>query len=1039
MSISDICIRRPVLAAVINLLIVAIGLLAASRLPVRELPDIDAATVTVSTQYVGAAPEVIDAQITEVIESAVAGVSGIRTIASTARRGSSRTVIEFSPGRDIDQAANDVRAAVGRVINQLPDEATEPQIFKNDSDADPVMRIGIISSRMSAAELTDFAERFLVDRLATLNGVASVEINGQRRYAMRIEIDPKALAARKLTVGDVSTALVENNIELPAGEVVSTFRSFQLRADTRLDTPEDFRNVVLATIDGAPVRLGDVAEVFVGVEDDEVLVRNDGREAVGLSVLRQSQSNTIALSDAVRAEIDRIRPTLPEGMELIVGSDDAIFIKSSIAEVLKTLGLAVALVVLVIFAFLGSPRATLVPAVTIPVALIGAFIGIFAMGFSINILTLFALILAIGIVVDDAIVVLETIQRRVAQGEHPIAAASNGTREVAFAVIATSITLISVFIPISFLEGQVGRLFVEFGLVLAIAVAFSTLVALTLCPVLCYLVLRQGSGGMIERGVNWIFAGVERGYRGVLRALLDLPLVVLAMGLAVSVAAVWLYTVTPRELTPREDRGVFFVAVTAPQGSTTAYTDREVREVEARLRPLMESGEADTVFSIVGWQGRTHRAFVVARLSPWESGRRTSQEIVAEAIPKMVGIPGARAFPIQPAGLGLRGSRTPLQVKVLGPEFTSVQEWSEALLAQLREVEGLQNVEIDFEKTQPELRVRIDRPLADDLGVSVQDVAATLQTFFASREATTYLDRGREYPVILQAAAESRRTAQDLEQVFVRARDSGALIPLSALVGIDETTASPELQRYDRLPAIELSASLAEGYDLGRAVADVQRLAAETLPADAQIAFGGQSKEFIEGSTGVALTILFALVVVYLVLAAQFESFVDPLTILLSAPLAATGALGAIWFSGQSFNIYTQIGMLLLLGLMAKNGILIVEYANQLRDRGASVREAALEGAVRRLRPILMTVLSTVLGAAPLVWSSGAGSEARAAIGIVILAGFGFASLLTLFLTPVLYDLLARLTKPRAHNERLLAQALGGRLEGRGGAPQPGE
>ncbi len=1025
MSISDICIRRPVLAAVLNLLIVAIGVVAASRLPVRELPDIDAATVTVSTNYVGAAPEVIDSQITETVEGAIAGVSGIRTISSTARRGSSRTVVEFEPGRDIDEAANDVRAAVGRIANQLPDEAGEPRIFKNDSNADPVLRIGIISDRLEATELTDFAERFLIDRLATLNGVASVEINGERRYAMRVALDPKALAARRLTVGDVSRALVENNIELPAGEVVSTWRTFQLRADTRLSTPEEFAAVVLATIDGAPVRLGDIADVFVGVEDDDVIVRNDGRQAVGLSVVRQSQSNTIALSEAVRAELDRIRPTLPEGMEVLVGSDDAIFIKSSIAEVVKTLGIAVGLVVLVIFAFLGSPRATLVPAVTIPVALIGAFIGIFALGFSINILTLFALILAIGIVVDDAIVVLENIQRRVEAGEHPIAAAALGAREVAFAVIATSLTLISVFVPISFLEGQIGRLFVEFGLVLAIAVAFSTLVALTLCPVLCYMLLRKGSGGMLERGVNKLFARVEAGYRVVLRGLLNLPLVVIAVAFAVSGAAVWLYGEVPRELVPREDRGVFFVAVTAPQGSNTDYTDREVREVEKRLQPLIESGEVDTVFSIVGWRGRTHRAFVVALLSPWESGRRPSQAIVGQMIPQMVSIPGARAFPIQPAGLGLRGSRTPLQVKVLGSDFASVQDWAETLLQELRQVEGLQNVEVDFEQTQPELRVRIDRPLADDLGVSVQDVAATLQTFFASREATTYLERGREYPVILQAREESRRNADDLAQVFVRAQGSGALIPLSALVRIDETTASPELNRFDRLPAIEISAALAEGFDMGGAVAEVRRLAAETLPGEAQIAFDGQSKEFIEGSAGVALTIVFALVVVYLVLAAQFESFIDPLIILLSAPLAATGALGAIWLSGQSLNIYTQIGMLLLLGLMAKNGILIVEFANQLRDRGASVREAALEGAVRRLRPIMMTVLSTVLGAAPLVWSVGAGAEARTAIGIVILAGFGFASLLTLFLTPVLYDLLARLTKPRSHNARLLDQILG--------------
>ena len=1024
MTVSDVCIRRPVFATVLNLLVIAIGLVALTRLPVRELPDIDAATVTIETRYTGAAPEVIDSQITEIVEGAIAGVAGIDVIDSTSDRGRSRVRVSFVEGRDIDQAANDLRGAVGRISNRLPDEADEPRIFKNDSDADPVMRIGIVSSRLSPAEITDYAQRFLVDRLATLDGVATVEILGERRFAMRVALDPQALAARQLAVTDVVAALRANNIELPAGEVESVWRTFQLRAVTRLNTPEEFRNVVLRVVEGAPVRLGDVAEVFVGVEDDSTVVRNDGRAAVGLSVLRQSQSNTIAISNAIRAELDALADQLPEGMAVFVTSDDALFIKSSIAEVVSTLFIAVGLVVLVIFVFLGSPRATIVPAVTIPIALVGAFIGIYALGFSINILTLFAMILAIGIVVDDAIVVLENIQRRVEQGEHPIAAAAMGSREVGFAVIATSLTLISVFVPISFLEGQIGRLFVEFGLVLAVAVAFSTFVALTLCPVLCYLLLRRGSGGMLERWVNAAFAWIERRYAAALRACLGAPIVVLSLAAAVAGSAVWIYGQTPRELSPREDRGVFFVSVRALQGSSAAFTDREVREIERRLQPLRDSGEVETVFSIVGPGGASNRAFVVARLSPWDSGRRHSNEIVGQMIPQMLGIPGAQAFPIQPAGLGLRGSRTPLQVKVLGPDFASVQEWSGAMLEAMRAMPGLLNVEIDYELTRPEIQVDIDRTLAADLGVSILDIAATMQTFFASREVTNYLDRGREYPVILQAAEEARRTADDLASVFVRSQTTGALIPLSALLSVSETTASPELNRYNRLPAITVSAALAEGYDLGRAVEDVRRLAAETLPPEGRIAFAGQSKEFIDGSAGIALTILFALVVVYLVLAAQFESFIDPLTILLSAPLAVTGALGAIWLSGLSLNIYTQIGMLLLLGLMAKNGILIVEFANQLRDRGLNVREAALEGSVRRLRPILMTVLSTVLGAVPLVLSSGAGAEARAAIGVVIVAGFGFASILTLFVTPVLYDLLARLTRPRSHAERELAAAL---------------
>lgn len=1023
MNLPEICLRRPVLAAVVNLLVIVIGLVAMGRLPVRELPDVDAATVTITTAYTGAAPEVVDAQITEVVESAVAGVAGVRTIDSSSERGESRVRVDFTSDRNIDEAANDVRGAVGRVQNRLPDEADEPRIYKNDSDADPIIRIGIVSPRLSAPEITDYAERYIVDRLATLDGVASVTINGERRYAMRIQLDPKALAARQLAVTDVTDALRANNVELPAGEVESTWRRFQLRADTRLRTAEEFSNVVLRVVDGAPVRLGDVARVEIGVEDDDATVRSDGRTAVGLSVIRQSQANTIAISEAVRAEVAALTQSLPEGMEVFVTSDDAVFIQASIEEVVATLAIAVGLVVLVIFLFLGSPRATVVPAVVIPVALIGSFIGMFALGYSINILTLFAMILAIGIVVDDAIVVLENIQRRIEQGQSPIAAAALGSREVGFAVIATSLTLISVFVPISLMEGNVGKLFTEFGMTMAIAVAFSTFVALTLTPVLCWKLLREGSGGALERGINAVFARVEAGYRAALRVALAYPLVVLGLAGGFAALSVVFYENSPRELTPQEDRGVFFVIATGPQGATNAYMDREAREIEEALVPFVESGEIVTTFSLVGWRD-PNRAFIVARLSDWESGRRSVGEIVGQLRPAMAAVPGARAFPTMPAGLGLRGSRTPLQVKLLGPDFDSVREWADTLMSELRQNPGLRDLEMDYEETQPELRVEIDRPLADDLGVSILDAGATLQTFFASREATQYLDRGREYPVILQAEEQARRTAADLAEVFVRSRTTGELIPLAALVRVAEGTASPEFNRFNRLPAIEISGALNEGYDMGAAIDAVREAAERSLPAEARIAFDGQAREYVESSSGAFTMLIFACVVVYLVLAAQFESFVDPLTILLSAPLAVTGALGAIWLTGQSINVYTQIGMLLLLGLMAKNGILIVEFANQLRDRGVSVREAALEGAVRRLRPILMTVLSTLLGAAPLVLSTGAGAESRAAIGMVILGGFGVASLMTLFVTPVLFDLLARLTKPRAATAGALDAAL---------------
>ncbi|MBR26905.1 MAG: multidrug transporter AcrB [Rhodobacteraceae bacterium] len=1026
MSFPGFFIRRPVFAAVLSLLIVVIGLVSLTRLPVRELPDVDAATVTISTSWRGAAPSVVDPQITEVVESAVAGVAGVERIASSSERGDSRVVVTFVTSRDVDDAANDIRGAVARIVNRLPEEADDPRVYKNDSDSDPVMRLAIVSDRHDPPRITDYAERYIVDRLATLDGVAAVTINGQRRYAIRIALDPAAMAARGLTATEIAAALRANNLELPAGDVISLWRRFQVRAATRLDDPEDFRRLVVSVVDGAPVRLGEIAEVTVGSENDETIVRSEGRNAVGLSVQRQSQANTIAISEAVRAELENIRASMPAGMEIFVSSDDAVFIQSSIEEVLKTLAIAVGLVVLVIFVFLGSPRATLAPAVVIPVALIGAVAGIYAFGFSINILTLFALILAIGIVVDDAIVVLENIQRRVERGEPPAAAALRGSDQVVFAVLATSITLISVFVPISFLDGQVGRLFTEFGIVMAVAVAFSTFVALTLTPVLCHRVLRQGSGGMLERAVNRLFAAIERGYRAALRGVMGYPLVIIVVALSIAGSAAWLNEQLSRELSPREDRGVFFVAVTAPQGATVAYTDREVAEVETRLLPLLDTGDAARIFSIIGFRGETHRAFVVVRLSDWKARARTSQEIVGSLIGPVSSLPGARAFPINPSGLGLRGSRTPLQVKVLGPDFLSVQEWSKTLLEALAEEPGLRNLETDYEETQPELSIEVDRALADDLGVSVEDIGATLQTFFAGREVTGWIERGREYPVILQAKEDSRRTAEDLGAMYVRSNTTGALIPLSALLTSSEGSASPELARFNRLPAIEISAALEEGYDLGAAVETVLATAARVLPAEAQIAFDGQSREFQETSGGAVWTFVFAILVVYLVLAAQFESFIDPLVILLTVPLGLTGAFATLWLFDQSLNIYTQVGLVLLIGLMAKNGILIVEFANQLRDEGYSVREAALEGAVARLRPVAMTVISTLLGALPLVWSTGAGSEAREAIGLVIMGGFGIASLLTLFLTPVLYDLMVRHTRSRGAVAQELESALAG-------------
>lgn len=1027
MTLSDLSIRRPVLAIVASLLIITAGVAALLSIPVRELPDVDSAVVTVTTNYAGASPQIIDTDITELIESSVAGVSGVKSISSQSRRGRGRTIIEFQTGRNIDEAANDVRDAVGRVKGALPDEVDEPIVVKNDSDADPVMRLAVSSRNHSPEEITDYIERYVIDHLSTLEGVASVEINGKRRYAIRVWLDRRAMAARNLTINDIQTAIQRSNIELPAGDLQSSQRLLEIRLDGRLSTLEEFESTVLTTVDGYPVRLADVARVERGVENDDVMVRANGRTAVGMQVLRQSQSNTMEISKRVREKIDELKQTFPDGMEILVGSDDALFISASIREVLAALAISLGLVILVITLFLRSIRTTLVPVVTIPVALIGCMGLISVFGFSVNVLTLLALLLAIGLVVDDAIVVLENIKRRVDGGETPMVAAVRGTKQVTFAVLATSVTLIAVFIPISFLEGQVGRLFSEFGLVMASAVGISTFVALSLCPMMASRLikptpLKVNSEAQIGDDEAVAQSKIGRLYRWLLDRAIKNPLIVLAVSAVFSLGAVVFYGELPRELAPREDRGVAFVPITAPQGANLAYTDAQTRIIEKALAKNQENGNIQTVYSVVGSGNRPYRGFVVMRLAPWDQREASQQEIVNDIRPATRRLSGARAGVASPAGLGLRGSNSPLRIVVGGANFEDVKAWAKSLLAHAEENDGLINPEMDYEENQPQLDLSLDRRRANDLGINTDDIAFTLQSMFASKELTTYIDRGREYPVIVQAREEDRRTVNDLSNIFIRSTkgENGkkVLVPLSALVTTRENAAASELRRFDRLPSITIQAGLASDYALGDAIEYMEEGAAQILPANAKLGYSGQSAVFKDASGGIITTFCLALLIVFFVLAAQFESFVHPFVIMLAVPLAVAGAVYSLTLAGLSLNVYSQIGIILLIGLMAKNGILIVEFANQLRDEGYSVRDAVIEASVLRFRPILMTVISTILGAVPLIIATGAGAESRISIGWVIVGGLGSALVLTLFLTPVLYDLLARFTKPRSAVEK---------------------
>ncbi|PTB94990.1 multidrug transporter AcrB [Marinobacter sp. B9-2] len=1041
MVLSDVSIKRPVFATVLSLLIVVFGLAALMGLPVREYPDIDPPVVSISTDYTGAAAEVVDTQITQVIEGAISGIEGIRSIESSTEQGESRTSIEFTTARDVDIAANDVRDAVSRVANQLPDEADPPVVRKADSDARPMMWVTLRSDVWDSAELSDFADRVLADRLSVLDGVADVRIGGERRYAIRVWLDRERLAARDITVAEVERALRANNVELPAGSVDSSTRNFTVRAEGRLSNVEQFRELVIRRDGNDLLRLGEVANVQMGVESDVSRLRANGQTAIGMGVIRQSKANTVAVSDAVRAELEKIRETLPPEVTIAESYDESIFIRASIKEVVTTLAIAVSLVILVIFLFLRSWRATLIPAVTIPVAVIGAFIGLGFLGFSINVLTLLAVILAIGLVVDDAIVMLENIQRRIDEGEPPLLAAYRGAKQVAFAVIATTLTLVAVFVPISFMGGNIGRLFAEFGFTLAAAVVFSSLVALTLAPMLCSKWLRHSpesaEGHRLWAASEKVLNGLTNGYRRLLKFSLRQPGLLLGLGLVGLVIAAVVYPKLPQELAPTEDRAVIIMPTSAPRGSTVEYTDHYVRQVEETLLPYLDEGIANRLLAIVGFRDEEDNAFMIMGLVPWEERDIKQQEVTSEIRKKLSDVSGIRTVAVNPPGLGQRGFSQAVEFVVAGPDYESVQAWSQEIMERAKENPNLQNLDTDFELTRPELRVNIDRERAADLDITIEDVGLTLQTMLASRQVTTYIDRGREYDVIIQAEDANRATPEDLGQIFLRPREGGNLIPLQALVSVQEIGANPDLRRIDRLPAVVISASLADGYDLGSALTYLNNLAVDNLPPEARVSYKGLSREFQESSAAIYVTFALAFVIVFLVLAAQFESWIHPLIIMLSVPLAVTGALLALWWTGISLNIYSQIGIIMLLGLMAKNGILIVEFANQLRDKGYEVREAILEGACLRFRPVLMTTISTIFGAVPLVIATGAGAESRAAIGMVILGGLIFATTLTLFIIPVLYNLLARFAKSSNAVEKELERQASGPAGGTGLAAAP--
>jgi len=1023
MQVSDLFIRRPVFAVVVSLLLIVGGLAALMNLPVREYPQVDRPVVSVSTVYRGASNEVIESRVTEIIEGAVAGIEGIRQITSQSQNDRSSVSIEFEVSRDPEAATSDVRDAVSRVTGRLPDDADTPVVRKVDANASAIMWVGVTSTSLDALELSDFLKRVYVDRLSTVPGVANVNLSGERRFAMRIWIDRPALAARGLTVQDLETAIKRQNVELPGGRIESSQREFTVKTDSRLATPEEFQQIIVTNKSGYLVRLGEVAQVEVGPEDTRFEFYQSGETAIGMGVVRQSTANTLAVVDGVRKELEELKSSLPPGTTAEIAYDESQFIRASIDGVLHTLLEGVALVILVILLFLRDWRSTIVAMVAIPVSITAAFMVMAFFGASINVLTLLAIVLAIGIVVDDAIVEIENVHRRIEEGQPPLLASFDGAREIGFAVIATTATLMAVFVPLAFMTGNTGKLFREFGITLAAAIFFSGVVARTLTPMLCSK-LMVPAHGRIQRMTEPVFEKMNSGYRWLLSRALRIPVVILFIGFLVSLSAYGLFQSLPKEFAPTEDRGAIIVRLQAPEGASLDYTRDRVKEVERALMPLQEQGLVASMLSQVApgfaRPSPVNEGIVIVRLVPWEDRTESQQDIVRQMTPKVSAFPGARVSVVNPPAFGGAGGfGQPIQFVLGGPDYETIRGWRDIVMQKAQETGKFVNMDSNYRESQPDIRVQIDRQRAADLGVSVEDIGRTLQLMFGETEVSTFVSRGDEYPVIMRARAQDRATPNDLTNTFIRAAN-GELVPLSSFVSLTESAAPQALNRFDRLRSITIQSSLTPGVSIGEGLEILQQIVRDNLPAEVRIGYTGQSKDFLDSTGAIYMTFAMALLVVFLVLAAQFESWINPFIIMLTVPLAVTGGLLALFITGQTLNIYSQIGMILLIGLMTKNGILIVEFSNQLRERGYSVQDAVLEASVLRLRPILMTSIAMIGGAIPLAWSTGAGAEARNAIGSVIVGGVTVSTILTMLVVPSIYLLLGGFTKPATYVSEML-------------------
>jgi len=1011
-------IRRPVLVMVINLLIALAGIAAIRGVEVRELPDVDRPVVGVNAVLPGASPETMDAEVTRILEGAVARVSGVQSIRSSSEENNSRIRVEFSPDADLDVAASDVREAVARAQRQLPDEVEEVNVRKSESDAETVVDVAVLSTQMREEELTRIVETDIIPEFTAIDGVADVPLFGNRQRVLHVVVEPARLARFGLSAADVAQVLQQAPFDIPVGSFKSDTQELLIRADASALTEEQIRELVVS----GTTRIRDVANVYFGPEDATSLVRLNGQPVIGFGVVRQASANTIRISDTVQQRLAELDRRFDE-LEFVITTDNAVFIRAAVREVLITLMLAVGIVVATLFMFTGSIRATLVPSVTIPVALIGTVASIWLLGFSINILTLLAIVLATGLVVDDAIVVLENIQRRRSQGLGPRAAAVLGTRQVFFAVLATTITLIAVFVPISFLPSTAGRMFREFGIVLACAVAISSFVAPSLVPTLASRLPAEDRSGPLNSLLVRFGRRLNDAYRSALKSLLDHPWMTLASAVLLAAAAGGLYRTLDRELIPAEDRGVLIVNGSGPDGVGLSYSQRQADRMESIIQPVIDSGDGQYRYTLVG-RYDVNRVRITVPLVPWEQRDRSQREIAESVLPELERLPGVRVGVSNPNSLDLGDAGDGLEVALTGPDYRDIYLAARTLSERMEsDIPFLSGTRISYQPTQPELSVRIDRQRANDLGVPLDELAVTLRAMVDGDEIAELSVGDESIPIRLDSVTGTVDDPSDLANLYVKS-NAGNLVPLSSLVSITETSIAAQLDRREQRRAIEIDANLAPGTALAEAIDAVRELAEEALPPGINLLLLGEAAELDETSNEVAITYALALLVVFLVLAAQFESATSALVVTLVVPFGIAAAILALFLTGTSLNIYSQIGLVMLIGLMAKNSILLVEFADQMRDAGKSVTEAVIEAAEVRARPIVMTMMSTVLGGTPLILGSGAGAEARAAIGWVVFGGLGLAAGFTLFLTPVIYRLLAPLSKPRAHEAEKLEREL---------------